>query len=48
VYPFVTVPGIEFILRTRKMAQPASDFYDNSYLQALKDADFAATVAKSP
>jgi NitT/TauT family transport system substrate-binding protein len=48
VYPFVTVPGIEFILSTRKMTQPATDFYDNSYLQALKDADFAATVAKSP
>ena len=48
VYPFVTVPGIEFILRTRKMEQPATDFYDNSYLQALQDANFAATLAKSP
>ncbi len=48
VYPFVTVPGIEFILRTRKMDQPATDFYDNSYVQALQNANFAATVGKSP
>jgi hypothetical protein len=47
VYPFVTVPGMEFILRERKIAQPVTDFYDNSYVQALQNANFAATVAKS-
>ncbi|HET9000523.1 MAG TPA: ABC transporter substrate-binding protein [bacterium] len=47
VYPFVTVPGMEFILRERKMTQPVTDFYDNSYVQALQNANFAATVAKS-
>jgi ABC-type nitrate/sulfonate/bicarbonate transport system substrate-binding protein len=47
VYPFVTVPGMEFILRERKISQPVTDFYDNSYVQALQNANFAATVAKS-
>ncbi|HET9000621.1 MAG TPA: ABC transporter substrate-binding protein, partial [bacterium] len=47
VYPFVTVPGMEFILRARKIEQPVTDFYDNSYVQALQNAGFAATVAKS-
>jgi NitT/TauT family transport system substrate-binding protein len=47
VYPFVTVPGMEFILRARKIDQPVTDFYDNSYVQALQNAGFAATVAKS-
>jgi len=46
VYPFVTVPGMEFILRARKINQPVTDFFDNSYVQALKDANFAATVGK--
>jgi NitT/TauT family transport system substrate-binding protein len=48
VYPFVTVPGMEFVLRERKINRPATDFYDNSYLQALQNANFAATVGKSP
>jgi ABC-type nitrate/sulfonate/bicarbonate transport system substrate-binding protein len=48
VYPFVTVPGMEFILREKKINQPVTDFYDNSYVQALQNADFAATVRKSP
>ncbi len=48
VYPLVTVPGMEFILRERKIDQPVTDFYDNSYVQALQNANFAATVAKSP
>ena len=47
VYPFVTVPGMEFILRARKITQPVTDFYDNSYVQALQNAGFAETVAKS-
>ncbi len=46
VYPFVTVPGLEFVLRERKINRPATDFYDSSYLQALRDANFAATVGK--
>ncbi len=46
-YPFVTAPGIEFILRARKINMPATDFYDNSYVQALKDANFAQSLAKS-
>ncbi len=46
-YPFVTGPGIEFILRARKIDMPATDFYDNSYVQALKDANFAATVGRT-
>ncbi len=48
VYPFVTVPGMEFIMRARKIDRPATDFYDNSYVQALQNANFAATVGKSP
>jgi ABC-type nitrate/sulfonate/bicarbonate transport system substrate-binding protein len=48
VYPLVTVPGMEFILRTRKIDQPVTDFYDNSYVQALQNANFAATAGKSP
>jgi NitT/TauT family transport system substrate-binding protein len=48
VYPLVTVPGMEFILRTRKIDQPVTDFYDNSYVQALQNANFASTVGKSP
>jgi NitT/TauT family transport system substrate-binding protein len=47
VYPLVTGPGMEFILRSRKIEQPAADFYDNSYVQALQNANFAATVAKT-
>ncbi len=46
VYPLVTVPGMEFILRERKIDQPVTDFYDNSYVQALQNANFAATVGK--
>jgi NitT/TauT family transport system substrate-binding protein len=48
VYPLATVPGIEFILRARKIDQPVTDFYDNSYVQSLQNANFAATVGKSP
>jgi ABC-type nitrate/sulfonate/bicarbonate transport system substrate-binding protein len=48
VYPVVTVPGMELILRSRKINQPVADFYDNSYLQALQNANFAGTVGKSP
>jgi ABC-type nitrate/sulfonate/bicarbonate transport system substrate-binding protein len=44
VYPLVTAPGMELILRTRKIDQPVTDFYDNSYVQALQNANFAATV----
>ncbi len=46
IYPLVTVPGVDFILKTRKITQPASDFYDNSYVRALQDAGFAASVVK--
>ncbi len=46
VYPLVTVPGMEFILREKKINQPVTDFYDNSYVQALQNANFAATVSK--
>ncbi len=45
-YPFVSVPGVEFIMRERKITQPATDFYDNSYVQALRSANFAAAAAK--
>ncbi len=48
VYPLVTVPGMEFILRAKKIDQPVTNFYDSSYVQALQDANFAATVGKSP
>ncbi len=48
VYPFVSGPGIEFILRERKLTRPAADFYDNSYVQALQNANFASGVEKSP
>ena len=47
-YPFVAVPGMEFILRANKINQPVTDFYDNSYVQALQNANFAATVSKGP
>ena len=43
-YPFVTVPGMEFILRSRNITQPVTDFYDNGYVQALQNANFASTV----
>ncbi len=46
IYPLVTVPGMEFILRTRKIDQPVTDFYDNSYVQALQRANFAATAGQ--
>jgi ABC-type nitrate/sulfonate/bicarbonate transport system substrate-binding protein len=48
VYPLVTIPGMEFILRSRKIDQPVTDFYDNSYIQALQNANFAATAAQGP
>ncbi|TMI79086.1 MAG: ABC transporter substrate-binding protein [Bacillati bacterium ANGP1] len=48
VYPMVTGPGIEFILRARKMDQPATDFYDNSYVQALQSVNFAEAAGKAP
>ncbi|HLW61345.1 MAG TPA: ABC transporter substrate-binding protein [bacterium] len=48
VYPLVTQPGLEFILRARKIDQAATDFFDNSYVQALQDSNFAATVEKAP
>ncbi len=47
VYPLVTVPGMEFILKERKINQPVADFYDNSYVQTLQAANFAQSVAKS-
>lgn len=46
IYPLVTVPGMEFILRTRKIDQPVTDFYDNSYVQALQRINFAATAGQ--
>ena len=46
IYPLVTVPGMEFILRTRKIDKPVTDFYDNSYVEALQRANFAATAAQ--
>jgi NitT/TauT family transport system substrate-binding protein len=48
VYPFVTVPGMEFVLRIRKIDQPVTDFYDNGYVQALQNGNFASTVGKVP
>lgn len=44
IYPLVTVPGMEFVLKVKKVDQPATDFYDNSYVQALQNANFAATA----
>lgn len=46
-YPLVTVPGMEFILRQKKMTDPVTEFYDNSYIRALQSANFAATAKKS-
>lgn len=46
-YPLVTEPGMEFILRQKKIDQPPSSFYDNSYVQALQSANFADTARKS-
>jgi ABC-type nitrate/sulfonate/bicarbonate transport system substrate-binding protein len=46
-YPLVTVPGMEFILREKKIEQPVTQFYDNSYVQALQSANFAETAKKS-
>ena len=48
VYPLVTVPGMEFVLKERKVDQPVTNFYDNSYVQALQDANFAAAAAAVP
>lgn len=47
IYPLVTVPGMEFILRQKKIDKPAAQFYDNSYVQALQSANFADTAKKS-
>ena len=47
VYPLVSVPGMEFILHERKITQPVTDFYDNSYVQSLQNANFAA-IAGTP
>ncbi|HEV2439276.1 MAG TPA: ABC transporter substrate-binding protein [bacterium] len=46
-YPLVTVPGMEFILRQKKIEKPVTQFYDNSYIQALQGANFAETAKKS-
>lgn len=46
-YPLVTAPGMEFILKQKKIEQPAEKFFDNSYVQALQSANFAATAKKS-
>ena len=46
-YPLVTVPGMEFILHQKKIEQPVTDFYDNSYVLALRTANFAETARKS-
>ncbi len=48
VYPLVTVPGMEFILKAKKVDEPVTDFYDNSYVEALQSANFAATAAAAP
>jgi len=48
VYPLVTVPGMEFVLKVKKVDQPATDFYDNGYVQALQNANFAATAVAAP
>ncbi len=45
-YPFVSGPGIEFILRERKISRPAAEFYDNGILQALRNANFARTTGQ--
>jgi NitT/TauT family transport system substrate-binding protein len=47
IYPLVTVPGMEFIMRQKKIEQPVTQFYDNSYVQALRNANFAETAKKS-
>lgn len=46
VYPFATLPGMEFILKEKKINRPVADFVDNRYVQALQDANFAGTAAK--
>jgi ABC-type nitrate/sulfonate/bicarbonate transport system substrate-binding protein len=46
-YPLVTAPGMEFILREKKIEQPVGQFFDNSYVQALRSANFAETAKKT-
>lgn len=43
-YPFVSEEGMAFILRERKIDKPARLFMDNSFVQQLKDENFAQTV----
>jgi ABC-type nitrate/sulfonate/bicarbonate transport system substrate-binding protein len=46
IYPMVSAPGLEFILKELKNNQPAAAFYDNSYLQALENANFAGKAGQ--
>lgn len=45
-YPLVTGPGMEFVLKMLQINKPATDFYDNSYVEALQAENFAATVGR--
>jgi hypothetical protein len=43
---FLTTSAGAALSRERKITQPVTDFYDNSYVQVPQNANFAATVAK--
>lgn len=45
-YPLVTGAGMEFLLKMVQVNRPATDFYDNSYVEALQAQNFAATVGR--
>jgi ABC-type nitrate/sulfonate/bicarbonate transport system substrate-binding protein len=45
-YPLVTRAGMEFILKMMQVNAPATDFFDNSYVQALQAEHFAETAGR--
>jgi ABC-type nitrate/sulfonate/bicarbonate transport system substrate-binding protein len=45
-YPVVTGAGMEFLLKMVQVNRRATDFYDNSYVEALQAENFAATVGR--
>ena len=45
-YPLVTGAGMEFLLKMLQVNRPATDFYDNSYVEALQAENFAATAGR--
>jgi ABC-type nitrate/sulfonate/bicarbonate transport system substrate-binding protein len=45
-YPLVTAAGMEFLLKMLQINKPATDFYDNSYVEALQAENFAGTAGR--